>query len=156
MSFFFCFFWIPEVARSARTEGLVVVGDSARGSEVTDLSRSRLGDAALRAARERWDWSVQILDTQISMYARLVVNLLLLFAMVAVLKNYQSPWGEIAIDKKKVYGRPNQPKVHLFRANMYTFMSSSARVSTLSRSLSIHANAHAGGFFLPHISFWLH
>lgn len=78
------------MARSARTEGLVVVGDSARGSEVTDLSRSRLGDSALRAARERWDWPVQILDTQISIYPRFVVNLLLLFAMVAVLKNYQS------------------------------------------------------------------
>jgi hypothetical protein len=53
LSFFFCFFLIPEVARSAKTEGLWSEGDSARGSEVKDLSRSRLGDAALRAARER-------------------------------------------------------------------------------------------------------
>lgn len=32
----------------------------------------------------------RILDTQTSMYAAFVFNLLLLFAMVAVLKNYQS------------------------------------------------------------------
>jgi hypothetical protein len=77
------------VARSARTEGLVVVGDSALGSASTDLSRSRLGEAALRAARERWDWSVQILAQNINIF--FVANLLLLFAMVVVWKNYQSP-----------------------------------------------------------------
>lgn len=137
------------MARSARTEGLVVVGDSARGSEVTDLSRSRLGDAALRAARERWDWSVQILDTQISMYARLVVNLLLLFAMVAVLKNYQSPWGEIAIDKKKFTAdQTNQkctfsaqtciPSCHLLRVSRHSHVHYQSMLMLMLADFSCH------------------
>lgn len=107
------------MARSARTEGLIVVGDSARGSEVTDLSRSRLGDAALRAARERWDWSVQILDTEISMYARFVVNLLLLFAMVVVLKNYQSRGVKSLSIKKKFTADQANQMCTFFRANMH-------------------------------------
>lgn len=50
--FCFCFFWIPEFLRSDKTEGRLTFGDSARGKEVKDLSTSKLGDAARRAARE--------------------------------------------------------------------------------------------------------
>lgn len=48
---FFCFFWIPALARLARTVGRWEVGDSARGADVKERSTSKLGEAALRAAR---------------------------------------------------------------------------------------------------------
>ena len=124
------------MARSARTEGLVVVGDSARGSEVTDLSRSRLGDSALRAARERWDWPVQILDTEISIYARFVVNLLLLFAMVVVLKNYQSR-GVKSLSIKKSLRQTKPTKCAPFpRKHVYLHVILCTRLDTFTFSVN--------------------
>lgn len=57
-AFPFCFFIMPEFRRSVSTDSLDTGVSSARGSDFSDLSTSRLGEACRLAARDRTDWSV--------------------------------------------------------------------------------------------------